>query len=63
MAFVASEEHISFATYNAVTCFLLHDGDGSVSDTITFVMMRWLYMTFVPVLVPDVASMSCAIDD
>ena len=48
-------------TYMAITCFLSHDADGAISDTIAFMMLRW-FRGITWLLVPMqilLASVSC----
>ena len=60
---VAFEGHIS--SWHVVACFLSHDADGAINDTIAFVMLRWLFRGIIwlmaPVLVPVLASVLGAI--
>ena len=48
-------------------CFLSHDADGAIIDTIAFLLLRWLFRDimwlFVPVLILVLALVSCAIDN
>ena len=42
----------------AIACFLSHDADNAIDDTIVFVLLRWLFRgiyNLVPVVVPVLA--------
>ena len=51
----------------ATACFLLHDSDGTINDAIALFMLGRLFSSiiwlFMSMLVPILASVSCAIDD
>ena len=64
---IAFEGHISFGMFMAEAYYLSCEAHGAVSNTIALVMLRWLFRGIIdllaPLLVPVLASVSCAIDD
>ena len=40
VSYVACEKHISFGMYMAISCFLSHDADGTINDTIAFLLLK-----------------------
>ena len=71
LAYLAYMRHfrviLLFGTYMTITCFQSHAGDSATKDTITFIMLTWLFRGALwlqlLVLVPVLASVSSAIDD
>ena len=52
LAFVTLEWHIGLGTYMVITWFLSYNADVSISDTIAFVILRWLFRGIIWCLVP-----------